>query len=286
MSPWHGRNYFDRYDHTAGRLFATRGCHHGCDFCALAVTYQRNVRKRSVARVAAEYASFPGQVIILWDDNLGNDREYAKALFRAIAPYKKWWSGQVSLAVGYDEEFLEAAARSGCKQLFIGFESISQASMNAVHKQFNRVEEYARVIDRIHRYGIAVQAGIVFGFDHDTETIFGETVDFLEEVGVQNATFNILTPYPGTPLYERLDKERRILTRDWSKYNGREDVVFQPRHMSAAALLEGYRYVNRRFYSLESISRRLSRSSVGWWWTLPLNLAYMLALWWSNNQVS
>ncbi len=284
--PMARKELFHRYDHTAGRLFATRGCHHGCDFCALAVTYQRNVRKRSVARVAAEYASFPGQVIILWDDNLGNDREYAKALFRAIAPYKKWWSGQVSLAVGYDEEFLEAAARSGCKQLFIGFESISQASMNAVHKQFNRVEEYARVIDRIHRYGIAVQAGIVFGFDHDTETIFGETVDFLEEVGVQNATFNILTPYPGTPLYERLDKERRILTRDWSKYNGREDVVFQPRHMSAAALLEGYRYVNRRFYSLESISRRLSRSSVGWWWTLPLNLAYMLALWWSNNQVS
>ncbi len=95
---------------------------------------------------------------------------------------------------------------------------------------------------------------------------------------MQNATFNILTPYPGTRLYQRLEAEGRILTRDWSKYNGREDVVFQPRHMSTDTLLEGYRYANRRFYSYASVYRRLSRSPVGWWWTLPLNLAYMLAL--------
>ncbi len=150
--------------------------------------------------------------------------------------------------------------------------------MNEVHKGFNRVEEYARVIARIHSYGIAVQAGIVFGFDNDTETIFSETLDFLETTGVQNATFNILTPYPGTRLYQRLEAEGRILSRDWSKYNGRDDVVFQPRHMSAQALLVGYRYANRRFYSYRSIYRRLSHSRVGLWWTLPLNLAYLLAL--------
>jgi radical SAM superfamily enzyme YgiQ (UPF0313 family) len=149
--------------------------------------------------------------------------------------------------------------------------------MNEVHKGFNRVEAYARVIERIHSYGIAVQAGIVFGFDNDTETVFGETLDFLETVGVQNATFNILTPYPGTRLYQRLEAEGRILTRDWSKYNGRKDVVFQPRRMSAEVLLEGYQYANRRFYSGRSIHRRLAHSSVGLWWTLPLNLAYMAA---------
>lgn len=115
--------------------------------------------------------------------------------------------------------------------------------IDEVHKGFNRVETYARVIERIHAYGIAVQAGIVFGFDNDTETIFGETLDFLEAVGVQNATFNILTPYPGTRLYQRLETEGRILTRDWSKYNGREDVVFQPRQMSPETLLEGYRNI-------------------------------------------
>jgi radical SAM superfamily enzyme YgiQ (UPF0313 family) len=268
---------YHRRDLTGGRLFATRGCAFDCDFCALTVMYQRQVRQRPVAEVAAEYASFRGKVIIFWDDNLASDRDYAKALFRAIAPHKKWWSSQVSIQAGQDEEFLELAARSGCKQLFIGLESISQDSMNEIHKPFNRVENYARVIEQIHSHGIAVQAGIVFGFDHDTEKIFGATLDFLEAVGVQNATFNILTPYPGTRLYQRLSTEGRILTSDWRKYNGRADVVFQPRQMSPATLLAGYRYANQRFYSWSSIARRLARSPVGLWWTLPLNLAYTFA---------
>ena len=144
--PMARKELFHRHDYTAGRLFATRGCVYGCDFCALAVMYQRKIRKRPVEAVAAEYASFPGKVIIFWDDNLANDREYSKTLFRAIEPCKKWWSSQVSIQAGEDEDFLEAAARSGCKQLFIGLESISQASMNEVHKGFNRVEEYVRVI--------------------------------------------------------------------------------------------------------------------------------------------
>jgi radical SAM superfamily enzyme YgiQ (UPF0313 family) len=278
-APMARKDLYHRRDYTAGRLFATRGCAHDCDFCALAMMYQRKVRKRPVESVATEYASFAGKVIIFWDDNLSNDREYAKALFRAIAPYKKWWSSQASIQAGKDAEFLELAARSGCKQLFIGLESISQSSMNEVHKEFNRVEEYVQVIQRIQSYGIAVQAGIVFGFDNDTETVFSETLDFLETAGVQNATFNILTPYPGTKLYQRLEAEGRILTRDWNKYNGREDVVFQPKHMSPETLLEGYRYANQRFYSPKSIFRRLSHSSTGLWWTLPLNAAYMLALW-------
>jgi radical SAM superfamily enzyme YgiQ (UPF0313 family) len=277
-APMARKDLFHRRDYTAGRLFATRGCAYRCDFCTLPVMYQRKVRKRSVAAVATEYASFRGKVIIFWDDNMANDREYAKVLFRAIAPYKKWWSSQASIQAGGDDEFLEWAAQSGCKQLFIGLESISQASMNDVHKSFNRVEEYARIIERIHSYGIAVQAGIIFGFDNDTDAIFGTTIDFLETVGVQNATFNILTPYPGTLLYQRLEAEGRILTHDWSKYNGREDVVFQPRHMSPKALLEGYRYANQRFYSWGSMSRRLARSPVGLWWTFPLNMAYVWAL--------
>jgi radical SAM superfamily enzyme YgiQ (UPF0313 family) len=268
---------FHRHDCTAGRLFATRGCPYGCDFCALAVMYRRKLRKRPIEAVAAEYASFSGKVIIFWDDNLAADRDYAKALFRAIAPHHKWWSSQASIHAADDDEFLELAARSGCKQLFIGLESISPASMQEVHKGFNRPEQYTRLIERIHSHGIAVQAGIVFGFDHDTESIFGETLDFLEASGVQNATFNILTPYPGTRLFQRLEAEGRILTRDWRLYNGRQDVVYQPRHMSPETLLEGYRYANRRFYSPGSIARRLSRSPVGLWWTLPLNLAYASA---------
>ena len=277
-APMARQDLFHRRDHTAGVLFATRGCAYRCDFCVVAVMYQSQLRRRPVEAVAREYASFRGKVIILWDDNIAGDIGYAKDLFRALAPHRKWWSSQASVHAARDDEFLELAARSGCKQLFIGLESICQASMNEVSKGFNRVDQYARAIERIHAHGIAVQAGIVFGFDHDTPAVFEETLGLLEATGVQNATFNILTPFPGTPLHQRLEAEGRILTRDWSKYNGRADVVFRPRHMSPDALLAGYQHVNRRFYSCRSICKRLSRSRVQLHWTLPLNFAYAFAL--------
>jgi radical SAM superfamily enzyme YgiQ (UPF0313 family) len=282
QAPASRQDLFHRRDHAAGVLFATRGCAFRCDFCTLAVMYQSQLRKRPVEAVVKECASFHGKVIILWDDNIAGDLEYAKALFRALAPHGKWWSSQASIHAARDDEFLELAAHSGCKQLFIGFESVSQASVNDVSKAFNHVDEYARAIGRIHAHGISVQAGIVFGFDHDSEGVFVETLDFLEACGVQNATFNILTPFPGTRLFQRLDAEGRILTRDWSKYNGRTEVVFQPRYMSPAALLAGYNYALARFYSWGSIRRRLSRSPVQLFWTLPLNLAYAFALRYHN----
>jgi radical SAM superfamily enzyme YgiQ (UPF0313 family) len=272
--PMARKDLFHRRDHTSGVLCATRGCPNQCDFCTIAVMYRHQFRKRPVTEVAAEYASFQGKVIIFWDDNIAGDLDYAKQLFHAIAPYRKWWSSQASIHAGRDDEFLEAAAQSGCKQLFLGLESISQQSMAKVKKGFNQMEEYYRIIERIHSHGIAVQAGIVFGFDHDTPKIFQNTLDFLEETGIQNATFNILTPFPGTPLFHKLESEGRILTCDWRKYNSREDVVYQPKRMSAAELLAGYRYANARFYSFSGIAKRLSRSSVQLWWTLPLNLAY------------
>jgi radical SAM superfamily enzyme YgiQ (UPF0313 family) len=274
--PMARKEFFHRRDHTNGVLFATRGCPNQCDFCTVSVMYRHTFRKRPVAQVAAEYASFKGKIIIFWDDNIAADLDYAQELFRAITPYRKWWSSQASIHAGQDDNFLQAAARSGCKQLFLGLESVSQASMGEVKKGFNRVDDYYRIIDRIHAHGIAVQAGIVFGFDHDTPEIFKETLDFLEQAGVQNATFNILTPFPGTPLFQKLEAAGRILTRDWTKYNSREDVVYKPNQMSSTELLAGYRYANERFYSLTSIAKRLSRSPVQLHWTLPLNLAYAL----------
>ena len=163
-----------------------------------------------------------------------------------------------------------------------GLESISQSSMDGVHKGFNRVADYLRIVDRIHGHGIAVQAGIVFGFDHDTPQTFPHTLQFLEDAGIDNATFNILTPYPSTPLFRSLEAQGRILTRDWRRYNGRTDVVFQPKQMSTGELLEGFRYANERFYSLQSVAKRLWRSPGQLWWTLPLNLAYVMSWAWRD----
>lgn len=268
------KDLFHRRDYSNGIVCATRGCPNKCEFCTISIMYKNSFRKRSIQRVAEEYGSHKGKVIIFWDDNISADLDYAKDLFRAITPYRKWWSSQASVQAGKDEEFLELAAKSGCKQLFIGIESISQLSLNRANKGFNKVEEYYKVIRRIHSYGIAVQTGVVFGFDDDDNAIFEDTIAFLEEAGVQNSTFNILTPYPGTPLFKRLDAEGRILTYNWSKYNARTDVVYAPKKMSSQELLDGFKLANKTFYSVSSISKRLAKSPTGLWWTLPLNLMY------------
>jgi radical SAM superfamily enzyme YgiQ (UPF0313 family) len=273
--PFSVKELFHRSDHTAGILIATRGCPNSCAFCTIYKIYGQCFRMRPVDEVAREFGSFRGKVIVFWDDNIAADLAYGKELFRALTPHKKWWTAQASIAVGYDDEWLELAAKSGCKHLFIGFESILQQSLNREGKAFNRVDEYLRVIENIHAHGIGVQPGIVFGFDEDTPDVFMRTVDFLEAAGVQNATFNMLTPYPGTVLFERLEQEGRILTYDWSQYDSRTHVVFQPANMSREELLAGFNAVNRRFYTARSIWRRLSKSPVGLYWTLPLNLIYL-----------
>lgn len=276
--PQSRKDLFHRRDHSNGVLCATRGCPNRCDFCTLSIMYKNKFRKRPIDEVVSEYASFNGKVIIFWDDNIVGDMQYAKELFKALTPYEKWWSSQATIYAGKDEGFLEIAAKSGCKHLFFDIESISQSSIDEVNKRVNRVDEYQKIIDKVHSYGISVQVGIIFGFDSDSIDIFKETVDFLEESGVQNATFNILTPYPGTVLFNRLNEEGRILTYDWSKYNGRVDVVYKPKNMSCEELLDGFNYANERFYSIKHISKQLFKSSVGLWWTLPLNMAYHFSL--------
>lgn len=268
--------HFHRHDHTAGTMFATRGCPNNCEFCAISCMYKHKFRMRPPAEVARDFAQFKGKVIVFWDDNICADMEYAKEMCKAITPYKKWWTSQASIKAGEDNEFLELAYKSGCRHLFVGFESISQMSLDLAKKEFNKVGRYREIIKNIHDHGISVQAGIVFGFDCDTREVFERTLDFLIENGVQNATFNILTPYPGTPLFDRLKSEGRILTEDWTKYNSRTDVVFTPKHMTPQELLDGFNYVNREFYKLPNILKRLNHSHTGLFWTLPLNTIY----WW------
>ncbi|WP_432840140.1 B12-binding domain-containing radical SAM protein [Dactylosporangium sp. CA-092794] len=275
--PQSRKDLFHRKDHSGGIMFATRGCPSKCEFCSIIEMYRGGLRRRPVEEVAAEYGSFSGKVIIFWDDNIAADIEYSKELFRAITPHRKWWSSQASIHAGRDDEFLALAARSGCKQLFLGLESVSQRSLNLAHKSFNRVKDYRDIVRNIQSHGIAVQVGVVFGFDEDQTDVFADTLEFLEDAAVQNATFNILTPYPGTPLFRRLDAEGRITTYDWSRYNARADVVFVPRRMTAQELLDGFTWINDRFYSPRSIARRLSKSPTGLYWTLPLNLRYLYA---------
>ena len=173
--------------------------------------------------------------------------------------------------------FLELAARSGCKQLFLGLESVSQSSMKEVAKASTSLRIRPRR-QTVHAHGIAVQAGYRFRFrQRHSSDLRQDTVTSSRrlEYRMQRSIFSL--PFRELVCDERLEAEGRILTHDWSKYNGRADVVFRPKQMSPEELLAGYDYANRRFYSWRSVCKRLSRSTVGLAWALPLNMAYSLA---------
>lgn len=273
-----------RWDLIRGRRYgksvtiATRGCPHRCDYCTIPLLYgPGTVRYRPIDEVAREVAISPTRAVVFWDDNIGANPRYAKELFRALTPLGKWWTSQCTANAARDEEFVELAARSGCKALFLGFESISQESLQATNKAHNRVEDYRQLIANLHRNKVAVHLGVMFGFDQDDLGIFRRTADFLDESAVDVATISMLVPMPGTATFRRLHKEGRILTTDWSKYDGKKHCVFEPARMSPQELEAGTEWVARRFYSPRSIRRRLAKSSTGIWWNLPRNLGYMLA---------
>ncbi len=273
-----------RWDLIKGRVYgkgvtiATRGCPFACEYCTIPAMYQRRMRYRPIPSLVEEIRRMPGKALILWDDNIGANKRYAKELFEALRPLKRWWTSQATSDVAFDDEFLELAARSGCKALFLGLETISQQSLDSANKQHNDVAKYREVIERFHEHGIAVQAGTVFGFDHDERSIFRATVEFYRAVGLDSATISVLIPFPNTPLFKRLEAAGRILTYDWSKYNGKKDVVYLPARMSPQELLMGMEWAARQFYSIPSIVERMGRSRTGLWWNIIRNLGYHLAL--------
>jgi len=273
-----------RWDLIKGRAYgkgvtiATRGCPFACDYCTIPAMYRRRMRYRPIAQLIAEVRHMPGRALILWDDNIAANRDYAAELFKALTPLKRWWTSQATADIANDEELLRLAAQSGCKALFLGLESISQESLNGANKSHNRTETYGETVRRFHDLGIAVQVGTVFGFDHDDRGIFERTVDTFRSIAVDSATVSVLIPFPSTPLFDRLKRQGRILTYDWEKYNGKKDVVFQPARMTPHELLMGTEWAARQFYSLGSITERMWKSRTGLWWNLPRNLGYHLAL--------
>ncbi len=251
---------------------ASRGCPFQCDFCALASVYGHGHRTRPVDEVLREIETFDGDTFVFWDDNIVGTPSYSKELFRRLIPYRKKWLGQGSITITRDPELLRLAAASGCIGLFVGIESVSQGSLETVNKGFNRVDSLQTDIRKLHDAGIAVLAGIIFGFDTDDTDVFDRTLDIAGRSAIDGISFSILTPYPGTKLFGRLTAEGRILHHDWPRYNS-EHAVFAPRMMSVEQLEEGHNRANREFYSVSSIVKRLLRSRTQLGLTVKLNLA-------------
>ena len=174
----------------------------------------------------------------------------------------------MTIDVTDDPSLVTAMARSGCTGVFVGLETLSDRNLAAARKKTPRVAEYARRVAMFHDVGIQVNGSFVLGFDEDGPDVFERTIDWIEEQPLECATFHILTPYPGTPLFARMEAEGRILHRDWERYDTAH-VVFQPKHMTVAQLEAGYEYCYERLFSHGSIWRRRPRD----WRAVPAYLA-------------
>lgn len=234
----------------------TRGCPFDCVFCSVTSFYGRTYRVRPVENVISEIGQMEKGFLFFVDDNIVGKPSYAKELFGALIPLKIKWFSQASLSVVKDRELLNLAQRSGCKGLFIGFESLSQENLRAMGKSTNRVSEYKDAIRMLHDYGIGIQGSFIFGMDHDDSSVFSDVIRFIEKTHLEAVLFSVLTPFPGTRIYETLQRENRIIDRDWEKYD-MNHVVFRPKKMTPEELQEGFNWAYRRLYGHRSILTRL-----------------------------
>lgn len=262
---------------TSGAVFATRGCPHNCSYCCLKRIYCAEFRTRPIDEVIAEIRQIRNHYFVFWDDNLFADPAYAKAMLRTLAPLKKRWAAQVTAHSCADEELLALARRAGCLYLFLGLESFTDEGLADANKRFNQVDHYRQIVSRLHRHGISVQAGVIFGFDADTTATFAATLRACEDIGIDGVTASILTPFPGTPLFDQYKDEGRLLPVDWSHYNAKTRVAFVPKQMAPAELLAGYDDFRARFLSWGSIVRRLARARANLPYSLLMNWGYRRA---------
>lgn len=234
----------------------SRGCPFDCDFCSVTSFYGRTYRVRPVEDVVEEIEQMGGGFLFFVDDNIAGKPRYAKDLFRALIPLRVKWFSQASLSMVKDAELLDLAGRSGCKGLFIGFESLSQEMLRAMGKSVNRVSEYRDAVRRLHDHGIGIQGSFIFGTDQDDTSVFSDVMRFIEAAHLEAAIFSILTPFPGTRIRDALLREGRVLHSEWDHYD-MNHVVFQPKRMSPDALQEGFHWAYRRLYGYRSITKRL-----------------------------
>ncbi len=246
-----------------GAVQSTRGCPNQCEFCAIASFCNHAVKHRPVKNVVDEITQMPNRIFVIHDPSLTVNPSYSRELFKELIRqkvHKGWVSNGNSNVLGkIDDEFLDLAKKSGCVEWFVGFESVSQEALNGIKKTVNKVEDFKKTIKRLHKHGMAVQGGIIFGFDQDTPEIFDLTLEKMNDWELDAVEINILTPFPGTPLYDRLEREGRIISKDWKRYN-QVDVVFKPKHMTEKELFEGARKVAKQYYSMPNVIMRALRT--------------------------
>ena len=251
----------------------TRGCPYQCDFCYVTHFFGKTYRCKPAEEVVEEVKRLEGEFIVFVDDNIAGNRRYAKELFTQLKPLKKKWASQASITLTQDRELLRLAAESGCVSLFLGIESLSSENLKDVNKAFNRVSQFEEGIKAIHDHDIMILAGFIFGLDHDDEGVFERTLRFCERNRIELPSFFILTPLPGTPLFQRMESEGRLLHKDWTQYNG-ATVVCKPNLMTEETLQRGFNWVCKEAYSWSSIFKRVFHPQQRFYTRVLSNMAY------------
>lgn len=263
----------ERAYNTINCIQTSRGCPFDCEFCSVAQFFGQTYRLRPLEEVMEEIKPYAGRFILFIDDNLVGNPSYAKELFRRMIPLGLEWGGQCSLTIARDEKLLKLAKESGCTSFYIGFESLSKENLASMNKSFNKLQDYEELIKKIRDQGISIIGSFIFGLDQDDPSVFDRTVNFCEKNKIDLPTYHILTPLPGTRLFQRMEEEGRLLHKDWAEYNG-SSVVFKPRLMPEETLQKGYFWAYRETYSWSSILKRLSYFSKRIIPNLALNLNY------------
>ncbi len=241
---------------TTASINATRGCRNRCRFCYMSTRgLKMPYRMRDPKSVAEEIARSGEPYAVFTDNNLGADRAYLRRLCGALKPLDTIWSAAVSIDVTDDPSLIREMALAGCTGVFVGFESLSDTNLSDANKRTPKAADYARRVTLFHANGIQVNGSFVFGFDDDRPDVFARTVEWIEANRLECATFHILTPYPGTPLFRAMKGAGRLLHEDWDRYDT-SHVVFRPKHMSPEELFRGYAFAYRRLFSHRSIWRR------------------------------
>jgi len=235
-------------------LLIKRGCPNRCEFCTISSLYSKGVRP--LENVIKEVNNISAKEIFIYDSNLTWHMQYNKKLFSELKKFNKRWqaNGTVNI-LGENEELLTLANDIGLFGWFIGFESVSQKSLDDINKKHNKVENFGKTVKKINSFGMVIVGSFIFGFDGDTPDIFDNTIKALDKWGIEMAEFHILTPFPGTVLFDRLKNEGRILTEEWDKYTY-ANVVFEPKNMTKEELFEGTRKVAKKYYSIFKIFKR------------------------------
>lgn len=240
-------------------VIANRSCTNHCEYCSVHRFFGRKSVTRPIPEVVDEIKHLNARGVMFYDPNLISDREYAKRLLEALIPLRLRWGGSATVDIVYDKEFLELAVKSGCEGFLFGFESFSQSSLNGSGKSFNQVSKYKEAVKIMHDHGMSVLGCFVLGFDGDTKEGLERMVQIVDDLEVDLPRYAVLTPFPGTNLFSRLEEEDRILTRDWSLYDS-EHVVFRPKQMAAWELQQILHSTWKRSFSTSRIIRRVART--------------------------